>query len=479
MSDLSGEAPRVDDVARAVLWATELGADRYRRELAALLQGDPVARTAHYPWPVTQAEADEQRRRRAALGRLGVDVAETAHAPRWLERAIATLRAVFAAETRERAGIEVVATACEVFFALDAAELLRKLEEEAPAAASLFADAARDQARAAAAAAERCRAAIARLTEGRFHASLAPALGRVEASLTAPKALRSVLADLPLRLATPRETPIAGPPTAEELDELARILTHPVDDAPRALFGELAARRGDPRAELVRLQLESSRSARITRTLWDPPRARFVVEAHPEWLEPVTSLGAKRAWFHRGFVEEIEIDAGDYLANARALYAVAPILSVRLRNLGDRIADVAACPALAGLLALDLVGQHVTDDGAARLAASPHVRSLRQLELADNSIGERGVDALAGSPNLARLRVCTLKGNPCGPLCTFEYTLQEIPTQEAIPTELGRRLAARHGSRPWFWDDPTHPGPVALACLVEHALRAADLPARK
>jgi hypothetical protein len=59
------------------------------------------------------------------------------------------------------------------------------------------------------------------------------------------------------------------------------------------------------------------------------------------------------------------------------------------------------------------------------------------------------LSALAASKKLPRLAHVGLDGTAAGPLFTLEYTLQEIPTQEWLSTEVCRHLQERHGPVPW------------------------------
>jgi uncharacterized protein (TIGR02996 family) len=74
----------------------------------------------------------------------------------------------------------------------------------------------------------------------------------------------------------------------------------------------------------------------------------------------------------------------------------------------DGLRALADSPFFAGLTALDVCGNDISDAGAKAVAASPTLGRLRSFKVNGNHIGDAGVAALAGSPLLARM----LKADP-------------------------------------------------------------------
>ena len=76
-----------------------------------------------------------------------------------------------------------------------------------------------------------------------------------------------------------------APPSAVEEDLLARIWADRSADGPRHAFAALAARRDDPRAEMIRLQfaLADARYAGDRAAL--EVQARYLALSHPEWTD--------------------------------------------------------------------------------------------------------------------------------------------------------------------------------------------------
>lgn len=166
------------------------------------------------------------------------------------------------------------------------------------------------------------------------------------------------------------------------------IQQDPADDALRLVFADLLEEYGGPadvaRSEFIRLQVRGPA---------DPDREAELRRDHErEWL------GASREYlsgwsFRRGLVEAVELDAGAFVEHAESLFSENPSLeAVRLTGAGPHLADLAACPWLACVQALDLRDGGVTPADLAHLADSRYVCSLRALDLSGNPLGSFAVD---------------------------------------------------------------------------------------
>lgn len=242
------------------------------------------------------------------------------------------------------------------------------------------------------------------------------------------------------QLDAPPPSQASSPPTAEEEALLARILANPSDHRLRTQLADLGARRNDPRAELIRLQLSGNDS--------DRAQINNLVRAHPEWASRLSELGARDIKFSGGFPDEITIDGDVLLARGADLLAAAPLTRLHVRNAKGRVANIVRSPLLATIEALDLDDQGVTDDDVIALAASQHARRLHQLDLRYNPLTARGIEAIAASPHLKRLDVVALDGNPADPVDRVQY-VDETSTQR-VPTEAGKALEAKYGPLRWL-----------------------------
>ncbi len=267
-----------------------------------------------------------------------------------------------------------------------------------------------------------------------------------------------------------RPTPVPEPAPAHHPAEAAflqTILENPYDDTPRLVYADWLEERGDPRGEFIHLQYA------LERTPEDDPgrpeleaRERALLAEHREkWLPPELRhiVGWGGCFFRRGFVEEVHLDALGFVAEAVALYRLAPVRQVRLNKLtvyrrfedgyhsrrshADELAESRYLGRLAGLdvragsevwsvsgvesrnllsredLAALLGSKHwrrlttlvlhadLDDVAAHLLGSSAALAGLTELDLRSNRIGPAGAQALARSHHLANLRRLDLSWN--------------------------------------------------------------------
>jgi uncharacterized protein (TIGR02996 family) len=253
----------------------------------------------------------------------------------------------------------------------------------------------------------------------------------------------------------PVEAPMAGPPTEGEEKLLQEVIAHPEDDAPRVSFAKLAARRNDPRAELIQTQI-AIREMRRCSPMGMPEirltkRAAQLVHSHPEWSDAVLRLGPQSASFRRGFVDEITIDASRFLKAAPELYKIAPILHVHFTGAKGKVSEIVASPHIARVRSIDLRENGITDDEVETLATAPNLAKLRWLSLTLNKITVRGVEALARSSSLDSLVYVELGLNLCDdPTPRFVETegmgsyWESTPAGIALEKKVGRKVEWLH-----------------------------------
>ncbi|MEK6236363.1 MAG: TIGR02996 domain-containing protein, partial [Planctomycetales bacterium] len=198
---------------------------------------------------------------------------------------------------------------------------------------------------------------------------------------------------------------------------LQAIQLAPEDPAPRLIFADWLEERGDPRADLIRVQCELAaaddhepRAAELRRqeqTLLDRYEQR--------WLDSLPSLSGvewgivqdgRRRTFSRGIVSAATVkDAATFFRHAEQLFQAGCVRKLWFRDLRGR--DCSALfesPYLNRLDSLDLQGNDVGDLGAMAAAKSPYLRRLTSLNFGNNWIGPLGAEALAESRSLVNLR---------------------------------------------------------------------------
>jgi uncharacterized protein (TIGR02996 family) len=239
-----------------------------------------------------------------------------------------------------------------------------------------------------------------------------------------------------------------------EAELYAQILAAPEDDAPRRDYGLILEQRGDPRGELIRIQL---RIAEIHRT--EGPRDELaaltiredeLLLAHEEeWLAPLQGL-VQGATLQRGFFDRIEVEAKRFVTDAAALFRKAPVLHLRALDAAPAIHELAASPYLQQLVSLDLYGQKIRDAGAAALAASPHLGRLALLELGFGEIALAGLESVFATNGLPKLSFLGFRDNLVeDPVDTPSEWEDDVIVGWKEST-LGAQLEARYGEKPWM-----------------------------
>jgi uncharacterized protein (TIGR02996 family) len=274
---------------------------------------------------------------------------------------------------------------------------------------------------------------------------------------------------------------------------MAAIIESPEDDGPRLVYADWLEDHGQPeRAEFIRLQCElasMSEDEGVPRRQEPEARERQLLEEHGEgWAGPLRKV--VRKWkFRRGFVEEIEIETGDFLAHAGAILALAPVRQAAFDGwspVDGTLRRLAACDALARLAAVRLAFGHkecsdhtlrtlaslppllerldtlhmmfgrLSETGLAAVFCSPHLLRLRSLWLTDCGLsGERGLRPLVESRRLGRLNYLSLRANPvgaegaralagspnCRPLTALDLTQCEVGQVGAVAVARSPHLA--------------------------------------
>lgn len=251
---------------------------------------------------------------------------------------------------------------------------------------------------------------------------------------------------------------------------LRAIREDPAEDAPRLVYADWLDEQGDPRAELIRFQVQLARTEeyddnRLELEVWVE---RWLTEHGERWgsrlpqgegvewqfrrglpevlcaanfaafRRATRSLGAGTTLFalhvsglhsctalakspHLGGVCELRLYDGHFRNNAIEQLVGSPHLS-RLTTLildNDRLTPtdcqaLAESPQLPGLRKLDLTGNRFGDAGVRALVRSPQFRGLESLKLPVNDLGPEGMEALAGSDLLGNLTELDLSWNNLG-----------------------------------------------------------------
>lgn len=184
------------------------------------------------------------------------------------------------------------------------------------------------------------------------------------------------------------------------------------DDEPRLRLAHWLDERDLPRGEFIRLQcqLEKLPLNNPLRLALEAREHELLADHEHEWLGELEPL-VDWAVFHRGFPSEISMACDVFIEHGERIVNLAPIQMVHLSGARDRMAQLAACPALRKISFLDLSNNHLRDQGVRLLAQSPNIGNLEGLNLSSVGLGDAGARALAASTQLVGLRELYLCDN--------------------------------------------------------------------
>jgi uncharacterized protein (TIGR02996 family) len=240
--------------------------------------------------------------------------------------------------------------------------------------------------------------------------------GALGMSLQTPRALTAADAAL-LDEAAGAATDAAPPDAAADADDARRaglleaILADPDNDDPRRIYADLLAQQGDPRGELIQLELALAGPLSIRKRAHLAERRRELHEAHRKQWFPY-ALAEMRT--RHGFLDAVKGTLKQLKAVGSKLFAAEPVTSVELTDASEDEGYVESLLATRWLLRVRrlILRGAVGDDGFAQLCASRQAAGLRALNVNGN---ELGADALAGlGGGLPRCTRLVLSGNPFG-----------------------------------------------------------------
>jgi uncharacterized protein (TIGR02996 family) len=242
--------------------------------------------------------------------------------------------------------------------------------------------------------------------------------------------------------------------------EIARleseILRNPDDTELRRRIADALDAAGDPRGELIRVQLRIQR----WRCGQDEPIAELdqrekalLAEHGARWAAGVDEI-ADRYDVRRGYVERVTLPAQTFIDHHQELYRRAPIRHLVLTEVvgAER---VFGSRALARITSIAISKSKIGDRGARAIASSPHLGKLRWLGLSFCGIGREGLEALAASDKLPSLQYLGFRNNsvPDPTPRTAGADFHGKATDSVHPAE-GKELMRRFGARPWLSIEP-------------------------
>lgn len=195
---------------------------------------------------------------------------------------------------------------------------------------------------------------------------------------------------------------------------LDAVRNAPDDDGPRLVAADWYDDRDDPRGRFIRVQLALARLSP-----YDSRRARYATEEREQlalygklWM---STLAAKATGivFRRGFIDELNMTARQFLASAEEVFSYAPIRQLHLLDAGQNLPAVLASAFLSRLAGLSIYAQYLGGTGhfTALLAGSSALKNLKQLRIGRNRLRDDDLSQFANSPLAESLEELDLHEN--------------------------------------------------------------------
>lgn len=227
----------------------------------------------------------------------------------------------------------------------------------------------------------------------------------------------------------------------ELVDAIAAALD---DDAPRLVYADWLAERGDPRGEFMQLQLaRAAMSDDDDRAKPTDKRIAALLDEHRDrWLGKLAALRKYRIeyGFARGMIGSVRASALTLAKNASQIVAAAPLLAqvtIAIDRTSRDVSALAGTELIARVRVLALASaQAVRVTGWERIAL-PELRSLSYSTLA---LGPEELEVLGRAPKLASLHFHHCRFNK-GAVEPFARASNQLRVLDLTAAHLGARLA--------------------------------------
>ena len=206
-------------------------------------------------------------------------------------------------------------------------------------------------------------------------------------------------------------------PTPVEAALLRSICATPADDLPRLVYADWLEENGrSERAEFIRLQIGLSEYWPLSAHKKRADRIEELFNAHKlSWLQEIPKWARYRSYSHitsanysRGFIRDLCINTSPFLQFGWQVLDRIPLQTISFVNAEKMLPQLAKCPWLGRLPALDFSYMCLKNDTFAALAGSPFLRTVNEINLRCSDVTDRGATALANSRFLRSLKVLNL-----------------------------------------------------------------------
>jgi uncharacterized protein (TIGR02996 family) len=191
------------------------------------------------------------------------------------------------------------------------------------------------------------------------------------------------------------------------------VRENPADETARLIFADYLEDLGDPRCELIRLQVQIARlpPGDPARRDLDLRETDLLERYADEWTAPLQALGVEglsSRCFQRGLIERVRISGDAFLNHGAEICRQSPALyCLELRKAGPALFSLAALPLPPQITALDLRSNRLDIREIHHLASARWLPQITSLSLALNELTDSGLSALASAhwPALTHLNL--------------------------------------------------------------------------
>lgn len=179
-------------------------------------------------------------------------------------------------------------------------------------------------------------------------------------------------------------------------------------DATKLVYADWLEERGDPKGELIRLQVLLTNKTELAKYLKENPNMPYQKLKHRE-QQLVDDESEKHGQFSSYFQHYKGLGYISLRAsNANYLENHPEIQEAYIHNINN-IEEI--LPYLKNLIALLLWYQLIGDKNVITLVKSPYIENLKELNLRNTGISDNSIIALANSPYMENLRELDIIGN--------------------------------------------------------------------
>lgn len=196
-----------------------------------------------------------------------------------------------------------------------------------------------------------------------------------------------------------------------EIDSfIQEIIANPRDDHIRLVFADFLEEQGDPRAELIRIQLERKEISRFDKQYAKLRKKELqLLRKHGGFG---SAPGVVRVLdTHGGFVDSIEVTVARFIKLQDEIFAAAPIREVHLKAKSKKFDRVRESPYLARLARISLNYNDATNDELIRFVKNPNLKTLEGLTLNASEMAPSVAIEVAQSSALTELKKLELYGH--------------------------------------------------------------------